>query len=132
MDVFGSLVDSAKQLAKNAILDKLENRSAGADHPFLAMLHDTLKDLPDATRAELFKTFSDLYETYKAQPHFDFEMLWAEITKHPVIQELAVLVSKKLVTSFLHKEWSRSQQIIGIECRDGPFNKQASRCLHPK
>ncbi|MBC7658123.1 MAG: hypothetical protein H7249_00290 [Chitinophagaceae bacterium] len=104
MDLLGSLMDSAKQLAQNAILEKFEGKTAAAQHPLLNMLHDAFAELSDARRKELFTVFEQLFDHYKAQPSFDFEQLWAEIVKHTVIQELAVNVSKKMLSNIMHNK----------------------------
>jgi hypothetical protein len=103
MDILGSLMGSAKQMAQNVIMDKLDAKSA-MTHPLLNMLHDAFAELPADKRKELFVAFEELFEHYKAQPTFDFEVLWQEIVKHPIIQEIAVRVSKKMLGGFMHKD----------------------------
>ena len=104
MDLLGSLMDSAKQIAQNAILEKFDGKSGAAQHPLLNLLHDAFGELPEYRRKEAFEVFETLFEQYKAQPNFEFEPLWQEIVKHPVIQEIAVNVSKKLVSSLMHNK----------------------------
>lgn len=104
MDILGSLMGSAKQMAQNVIMDKLDGKTASLSHPLLNMLHDAFAELPDDKRKELFVAFEGLFEHYKAQPTFDFEVLWQEIVKHPIIQEIAVRVSKKMLGGFMHKD----------------------------
>ncbi len=104
MDFIGSLMDSAKQLAQNVIMEKLDGRGPSSAHPLLNMLHDAFAELPEGSRKELFEGFEALFEKYKAQPSFDFEVLWQEIVKNPVIQMLAVNVSRKVIGGLMQKE----------------------------
>ncbi|RZA24281.1 MAG: hypothetical protein EOP10_10375 [Proteobacteria bacterium] len=104
MDILGTLVGSAKQIAQNAIIDKLEAKSASPDHPLLNMLHDAFNELPPEHRRELFEAFSRIFEHYKSQPKFDFETLWKEIAGQTILQEIAVLMSRKLVSNLIRAD----------------------------
>ncbi len=104
MDILGNIMGSAKQLAQNAIFEKLEARAGSPDHPLLNMIRDTFQDLPEESRKELFAVFSQLFETYQASPDFDFEKIWKEIASQKVIQDLAVGVTKKLVTNLIRAD----------------------------
>jgi len=104
MDFLGSLMDTAKQMAQNVIMEKLDGRGPSTGHPLLNMLHDAFAELPEASRKELFVVFESLFERYRAQPQFDFEELWQDVVKHPVIQMLAVNVSKKVLSGLMNKD----------------------------
>lgn len=109
MDILGTLVGSAKQLAQNAIFDKLDSKAGGADHPLLNVLRDAFEELSPADRKKLFEAFSQLYTTYQAQETFDFESLWKEITNQQIIQDIAVKTSKKLVSNVIRADKDREQ-----------------------
>jgi hypothetical protein len=104
MDILGTLVGSAKQIAQNAIIDKLEAKSASPDHPLLTMMHDAFRELTPEHRRELFEAFSRIFEHYRSQPTFDFERLWKEITSQAILQEIAVIMSRKLVSTFIRAD----------------------------
>jgi hypothetical protein len=103
MDILGSLMGSAKQMAQNVIMEKLD-KSASSEHPLLNMLHDAFAELDENSRKELFATFETLFEHYKAQPNFEFEVLWQELVKSPVIQDIAVKVSKRVLGGLMQKD----------------------------
>ncbi|RYZ75945.1 MAG: hypothetical protein EOP04_32670 [Proteobacteria bacterium] len=86
------------------VLEKFEGKAQAAQHPLLNMLHDAFAELPDAKRKELFSVFESLFTTYKAQPEFDFEVLWKDLTSEPIIHDLAANVSKKILSNLMHKK----------------------------
>lgn len=101
MALLGTLMGSAKQLAQNAILEKLEARGAGPDHPLLAMLREAFKELTPEKRKELFEVFAKMFAEYQTQPNFDFDAIWKNLASQRVIQDLAVAMSKRLVSSVI-------------------------------
>jgi len=103
MEKFGSWIDSAKQLAQNAIKDKLELGSAVSGQILLTMLHDAFLEMPEDKRDELFKVMEKVFEQYRTQEKFDFELVWQAVSRHALIQELAGKVSKNLIKALISK-----------------------------
>ncbi|WP_141734425.1 hypothetical protein [Oligoflexus tunisiensis] len=103
MDKFGSWIGSARQLAQNAIKDKLELGSALSGQILLTMLHDAFVEMPDAKREELFKVMETVFVQYKTQGKFDFEGVWLQTIRHPLVQELAGNVSRSLIKAIISK-----------------------------
>lgn len=103
MEKLGSWIDSAKQLAQNAIKDKLELGSAVSGQILLTLLHDAFMELPDAKRDELFELMENVFLQYKSKEDFDFEKVWSQTTKHGLIQEIAGSVSRNLIKALINK-----------------------------
>ena len=103
MEKLGLWLDSAKQLAQNAIKDKLEFGSAASGQILLNLLHDAFLELPEAKRDELLALMETVCVKYRSQKDFDFEGLWESTSQHALVQELASNVSKSLVKSLLNK-----------------------------
>ncbi len=103
MEKIGSWFGSAKQLAQNAIKDKLESGSAASGQILLNVLHDAFMELPEQRRMELFQVMDTLLAQYKAEAKFDFEPVWEQAIRHSVIQDLASSVSKNLIKSLISK-----------------------------
>ncbi|HYX35985.1 MAG TPA: hypothetical protein VE954_23025 [Oligoflexus sp.] len=103
MEKLGSWIDSAKQMAQNAIKDKLELGSALSGQILLNMLHDAFIEMPDSKRDELFKVMESIFVQYKSQDKFDFEGVWRTTIRHPLVQELAGNVSRNLIKAIISK-----------------------------
>lgn len=103
MEKLGSWLDSAKQLAQNAIKDKLELGTAVSGQILLTMLHDAFLELPEEKRDELFQIMESVFLQYRADKKFDFESVWQKTSRHQLIQELASQVSKNLIKAILSK-----------------------------
>lgn len=103
MEKLGSWIDSAKQLAQNAIRDKLELGSAVSGQILLTMLHDAFVEMPEHKRDELFKVMENVFIQYKSKEKFDFEVVWQAVSRHALIQELAGNVSRNLIKALINK-----------------------------
>ncbi len=103
MEKFGSWIDSAKQMAQNAIKDKLELGSTLSGQILLNMLHDAFIELPEHKRDELFKVMESVFLQYKAQGKFDFEDVWQKTVRNALVQELAGNVSRSLIKAIISK-----------------------------
>jgi hypothetical protein len=103
VEKLGSWIDSARQMAQNAIKDKLELGSALSGQILLNMLHDAFVEMPEDKRNELFKVMESVFLQYKAQGSFDFEGVWQKASSHSLVQELAGSVSRNLIKAILNK-----------------------------
>lgn len=103
MEKIGSWIDSAKQMAQNAIKDKLDLGSALSGQILLTMLHDAFIEMPEAKRDELFKVMESVFLQYKSQGTFDFEGVWQQTVRNALIQELAGNVSRNLIKAIISK-----------------------------
>lgn len=103
MEKLGSWIDSAKQMAQNAIKDKLELGSALSGQILLTTLHDAFIEMPEHKREELFKVMESVLLQYKSQGKFDFEGVWQKTVHNALIQELAGNVSRNLIKTIISK-----------------------------
>ena len=76
MDLLGSWLDSAKQLAHNAIKDKLDSGTLASGQILLGMLHDAFAEMPEQRRQELLKVLEQVFTQYKSQDVFDFDVVY--------------------------------------------------------
>lgn len=104
MDLLNNWIDAAKQIAQNAIKDKVDAASNGSGQVLLNVLADSFRSLPEERRQQLFHILQASLTRYQADPHQrGTETLVQELIQNPLIRELAGQVTEKLLKTLLSK-----------------------------
>lgn len=103
MDLLNNWIDAAKQIAQNAIKDKVDAASLGSGQVLLNILADSFRSLSEERRQQLFSILQESLDRYQSQPHGGTEKLIQDVVQNPMIRELAGQVTERLLKALLNK-----------------------------
>ncbi len=102
MDLLNGWIDAAKQLAQNAIKDRVDAASLGSGQLLLSILADTFHSLSEEKRQQLLQALQSALTRYRSDQTAKDELV-RELTQNPLIRDLAGSVTERLLKALLNK-----------------------------